>query len=78
MHVMCIAGYLNNLKVLYSGSRSGASTQKSGVTRHIPQAPDRILDAPELLDDFCEYCSSYIVALNLFPNFKWELEQYSN
>ena len=53
-----LAGYLNNLRVLYSGSQVGASAQKSSATtRHIPQQPERILDAPELLDDFCE-CQS--------------------
>ena len=52
---MHFAGYLNNLRVLYSGSQVGASAQKnSATTRHIPQQPERILDAPELLDDFCE------------------------
>lgn len=26
-----------------------------GATRYIPQAPDRILDAPDICDDYCEY-----------------------
>lgn len=29
------------------------STVKN-TTRYIPQAPDRILDAPDILDDYCE------------------------
>lgn len=24
-----------------------------GATRYIPHAPDRILDAPEIVDDYC-------------------------
>lgn len=44
-------GYQNSLRVLYSQNKtSGAPVKKS--IRHIPQAPDRILDAPELLDDY--------------------------
>ncbi|XP_033760332.1 cell division cycle protein 20 homolog [Pecten maximus] len=44
------AGHLNNLKVLYSSSKS--AVPKCSTTRFIPQQPDRILDAPELLDDY--------------------------
>ncbi|XP_013379266.1 cell division cycle protein 20 homolog isoform X2 [Lingula anatina] len=43
-------GYLNNLKVLYSSGK--CSAPKALSTRQIPQQPDRILDAPELLDDY--------------------------
>lgn len=47
---------VNNLKVLYSGScessRSVAAAGAKMVTRHIPSAPSRILDAPDLLDDY--------------------------
>lgn len=43
-------GYLNNLRVLYSTSKVGTTSKKT--TRHIPQQPDRILDAPEILDDY--------------------------
>ncbi|KAL7554965.1 hypothetical protein ACHAWF_018529 [Thalassiosira exigua] len=44
---------VNNLQVLYSGtsSRKGKTTTKT-ATRHIPSAPTRILDAPDLLDDY--------------------------
>uniref|UniRef100_A0A7S4K372 CDC20/Fizzy WD40 domain-containing protein n=1 Tax=Odontella aurita TaxID=265563 RepID=A0A7S4K372_9STRA len=46
---------VNNLKVLYSSS--GSTSSKSGqgsklVNRQIPSAPSRILDAPDLLDDY--------------------------
>ncbi|XP_054707821.1 cell division cycle protein 20 homolog [Uloborus diversus] len=43
-------GHANGLKVLYSSSKNPGSTKKA--TRHIPQTPDRILDAPEILDDY--------------------------
>ena len=45
---------VNNLQVLYSASttsRKGKSSTKV-VSRHIPSAPARILDAPDLLDDY--------------------------
>ena len=53
---MYAPGVLNSMRVLYSASQ--ASAQKAAAaatTRHIPQQPERILDAPELLDDFCEF-----------------------
>ncbi|XP_011142016.1 cell division cycle protein 20 homolog isoform X2 [Harpegnathos saltator] len=43
-------GYQNPLKVLYSQTKTPASVKAS--TRYIPQAPDRILDAPEIIDDY--------------------------
>ncbi|XP_048588829.1 cell division cycle protein 20 homolog [Nematostella vectensis] len=43
-------GYQNDLHVLYCQSKP--SGPKARSSRHIPQAPDRILDAPELLDDY--------------------------
>jgi cell division cycle 20, cofactor of APC complex len=44
----------NNLSVLYSQNRAAATANRK-PSRHIPQAPLRVLDAPELLDDF--YCN---------------------
>ncbi|KAJ8309898.1 hypothetical protein KUTeg_011763 [Tegillarca granosa] len=44
-------GHINNLKVLYSSGRV-SSGPKATTTRQIPQQPDRILDAPELVDDY--------------------------
>lgn len=55
-----IIGHANALKILYSSSKNPGSTKKA--TRHIPQAPERILDAPEILDDYCKYyvvCNMY-------------------
>ncbi|XP_013409650.1 cell division cycle protein 20 homolog [Lingula anatina] len=44
-------GYQNNLKVLYSSQNKTPGSCKK-PTRHIPQVPERILDAPEILDDY--------------------------
>ena len=45
---------INNLNVLYSAT--GSTGQKKSnpklVSRHIPSCPTRVLDAPELLDDY--------------------------
>ncbi|XP_038074664.1 cell division cycle protein 20 homolog [Patiria miniata] len=43
-------GFQNNLRVLYSHTKTPGSTKKS--VRHIPQVPERILDAPDILDDY--------------------------
>lgn len=43
-------GYENRLGVLYSQSLGAAQPKRN--TRHIPSAPERILDAPDLLDDY--------------------------
>ncbi|XP_035393924.1 cell division cycle protein 20 homolog [Cygnus olor] len=43
-------GYQNNLKVLYSQKTTPASSRKNG--RYIPSMPDRILDAPEIRNDY--------------------------
>jgi len=40
----------NNLKILYSSGKNSLSTKKT--VRHIPQAPERILDAPDILNDY--------------------------
>jgi len=43
-------GHLNNMKVLYSTGKAAAP--KAANTRNIPSAPDKILDAPDMLNDF--------------------------
>lgn len=56
-----LKGYQNNLKVLYSQAMTPASVKK---TRYISSTPDRILDAPELRNDFCKFysiCTSHSV-----------------
>lgn len=57
MCVLFFKGYTNPLKVVYSQSKTPMSTK--GASRYIPQAPDRILDAPEIVDDYCKYETSY-------------------
>ncbi len=45
---------VNNLKVLYSSASSSSRKSKTGkiVSRSIPSEPRRILDAPDMLDEF--------------------------
>lgn len=45
-------GYMNPLKVMYSQSKSSSTVKAS--SRYIPQSPERILDAPDIIDDYCE------------------------
>jgi hypothetical protein len=45
-------GYQSSLKVLYSAQ--GAKKEVAKPARHIPSAPIRILDAPDMLDDYCK------------------------
>lgn len=44
-------GYMNNLRVLYAQGKASQAVDKK-PSRHIPQAPERVLDAPELVDDY--------------------------
>ena len=57
---------VDNLSVLYSNAKSGT---KGASTRYIPQDPDRVLDAPELMDDYCKLCHIFIFIL---VQFHWE------
>ncbi|XP_020292214.1 cell division cycle protein 20 homolog isoform X2 [Pseudomyrmex gracilis] len=63
-------GYQNPLKVLYSQTKTPASARAS--TRYIPQAPDRILDAPEIIDDYylnlVDWSNNNILAVALGAN----------
>ena len=43
-------GHLNNMKVLYSTGKPAAP--KAVNTRNVPSAPEKILDAPDMLNDF--------------------------
>jgi len=45
----------NSLRVLYTQNRDAGMAPKR-YSRHIPQAPERILDAPELLGAWCGPC----------------------
>ncbi|XP_059201427.1 cell division cycle protein 20 homolog [Centropristis striata] len=59
-------GYQNNLKVLYSQGATPASLKK---TRYICSTPDKILDAPDLRNDFylnlLDWSSRNVVAVAL-------------
>jgi cell division cycle protein 20 (cofactor of APC complex) len=46
-------GYQSTLKVLYS-QQSGKRNDIVKSTRHIPSAPLKVLDAPEIVDDYCK------------------------
>ncbi|KAL0275950.1 UNVERIFIED_CONTAM: hypothetical protein PYX00_003650 [Menopon gallinae] len=43
-------GYINPLRVMYSQSKSSSAIKSS--SRYIPQSPERILDAPDIVDDY--------------------------
>lgn len=62
-------GYTNSMKVLYSQSQSDVQPRKVRSTRYIPSAPERILDAPDLVDDFylnlLDWSSSNMLAVAL-------------
>ncbi|XP_029686360.1 cell division cycle protein 20 homolog [Takifugu rubripes] len=67
-------GYQNNLKVLYSQATTPASVKK---TRYISSTPDRILDAPELRNDFylnlLDWSSRNFLAVALHNNvYLWD------
>jgi len=63
------AGYQSDLNVLFSGNKENSARTVKSSTRHIPQAPDRILDAPELRPDFylnlIEWSSQNIISVAL-------------
>ena len=46
-------GHLNDLRVLYGQNKTPSTSTKKNA-RHIPQVPERILDAPDLIDDYCK------------------------
>ncbi|XP_036410690.1 cell division cycle protein 20 homolog [Megalops cyprinoides] len=70
-------GYQNNLKVLYSQVPTPVSTKK---TRYISSAPDRILDAPDLRNDFylnhMDWSSQNLLAVALHNSvYLWNANQ---
>jgi len=62
------SSHANNLKILYSSGKTPLSGTKKTV-RHIPQAPERILDAPDILNDYylnlVDWSSKNILAVAL-------------
>ncbi|KAM9844608.1 cell division cycle protein 20 homolog [Aulostomus maculatus] len=70
-------GYQNNLKVLYSQATTPASIKKA---RYISSTPDRILDAPQLRNDFylnlLDWSSRNIMAVALHNSvYLWDASQ---
>ncbi|CAM9492465.1 unnamed protein product, partial [Phaeothamnion confervicola] len=45
-------GHVNGLKVLYAQGKARDGAAPGRVTRHVPSAPVRVLDAPDMLDDY--------------------------
>lgn len=43
-------GFQNPMRVIYTQTKTPASSKSN--SRYIPQAPDRILDAPDIVDDY--------------------------
>ncbi|CAM6100936.1 unnamed protein product [Calypogeia fissa] len=62
-------GFENSRKLLYSQNFASSPTKAKKMFRHIPQAPERTLDAPELLDDYylnlLDWSSTNVVAVAL-------------
>lgn len=53
-------GFQNPMKVLYVHTKTPSSVKSN--SRYIPQAPDRILDAPDIVDDY------YLNLIDWSPN----------
>lgn len=71
-------GYQSSLKVLYSQARAKAA-RPVRCTRHIPTAPDRILDAPDMVDDYylnlLDWSRRNVLAVALGPTvYLWNKE----
>ena len=47
-----VDGYHDAVKVLYSSSNHSKMKKRVAPPRHIPSAPERVLDAPDMLDDY--------------------------
>lgn len=63
-------GFVNGRATLYSQNvASSAQTKPKKMFRHIPQAPERTLDAPDMLDDYylnlLDWSSSNVLAVAL-------------
>ncbi|XP_038214149.1 cell division cycle protein 20 homolog [Zerene cesonia] len=60
-------GYQNRLRVVYSQAKVPSTVKNT--TRYIPQLPDRILDAPDIIDDYylnlVDWSASNILAVAL-------------
>ena len=73
-------GHVNSLRVLYSAGQAGGAdgARRAGkVRRHIASAPTRILDAPDLVDDYylnlLDWSSTNTLAVALGPTiYLWD------
>jgi cell division cycle protein 20 (cofactor of APC complex) len=66
-------GYQSSLKVLYSAQ--SAKKEVAKPTRHIPSAPIRVLDAPDMLDDYCKiFSNSFCQSSNHYPFHRLEFD----
>lgn len=63
--IVVLTGHLNDLRVLYSQNKTPSTSTKKNA-RHIPQVPERILDAPDLIDDYCEFANTKLVLFSWF------------
>ncbi|KAB0801749.1 hypothetical protein PPYR_03935 [Photinus pyralis] len=63
-------GFQNPMRVIYTQTRTPASSKSNN--RYIPQAPDRILDAPDIIDDYylnlVDWNASNMLAVALGPS----------
>lgn len=60
---------MNARATLYSQNVAAGATKPKKMFRHIPQAPERTLDAPDMLDDYylnlLDWSSSNVLAVAL-------------
>jgi len=62
-------GHSSSLKILYSSTKNPIGSVKKKAARHIPQAPERILDAPDIRNDYylnlVDWSSTNVLAVAL-------------
>lgn len=58
-------GYQSSVRVLYSAQGAKKDTAAVKTMRHIPTAPVRVLDAPDMLDDYCKFTYSFYLFFNV-------------
>ena len=65
-----VDGHVSNLRVLYTQNKGAAPRVKSA--RHVPSAPERILDAPDMVDDYylnlMDWSAGNLLAVALGPS----------
>ena len=62
--IFYFSGHLNDLRVLYGQNKTPSTSTKKNA-RHIPQVPERILDAPDLIDDYCKLLTKWEIIWKL-------------